>query len=184
MRLVLSLLLSVIVGIGVGIALFFLDLQGFYLIVAMPILAGAIVGFATALPMLKRGAPIVPVALIALIGGLLVMGGYWYLQYDSYNKTIADAIASSGAPAKAEQIQALITEYQQEEYGTTGFTAFLAEYAEVGFTVGRVGSSSSSSIEIKDNLAYIYWGIEVVIVLVAAVATGIRRTRKEGAAAA
>jgi hypothetical protein len=180
-RFILSLILAIAAGVGVGVALYFLDLQGFYLIIAMPIFAGSIVGFAAALPMLKRGAAVVPLALIATLGALLVLGGYWYLQYDAYNQAITKSIEDSGTQAKSSDVQELIAEYQQDEYGTTGFPAFLAEYAEVGFSVGRVGSSSGSSLEIKDNLAYIYWGIEGVIVVVAAVATAISRTRKEGA---
>ena len=177
MRLILSLILSIAAGALVGFALYFLDLQGFYLVILMPILAGTIVGFATALPMLKRNPPVVPVAIIALLGGLLAMGVYWYLQYNAYNEQLVEMIGNANPRASDEDIAEMLAEYQQDEYDSTGFPAFLAEYAEVGFTIGRVTSSDSGSIEIKDTLAYIYWGVEILIATIGAIGTAIGRTR-------
>jgi hypothetical protein len=183
MRYLLSLILSVAAGIGIGLALYFLDLQGFYLIIAMPVLAGAVVGFAAALPM-KRESASVPLAVIALIGGLLAMGSYWFMQYDVYHQANAPLIAGNNTPSKNEEGGSDDENKVTVGYSVEEFTTFVEEYAEVGFTISRATSASSSGIEIKDNLAYIYWGLEIVIVLITAIGTAISRKDKlKGAAA-
>jgi hypothetical protein len=184
MRLILSLILSLAAGALVGVGLYFLDLQGFYLVVAMPILTGTIVGFATALPLLKRNPPVVPIAIIALIGGLLAMGVYWVLQYNAYNEQLIETVRDSDPRASDEEVAEIIADYQQDEFNATGLPAFIAEYAEVGFGIGRVTSGDSNSIEIKGNLAYIYWAVEIIIVAIAAIGTAVGRTRQEAVMAA
>lgn len=177
MRLILSLILALAAGAIVGVGLYFLDLQGFYLVIVMPILTGTVVGIATALPLLKRNPPVLPIAIIALIGGLLAMGVYWYLQYNAYNESLIETVRDGDPRASDEEIAEIIADYQQDEFDTTGIPAFIAEYAEIGFGIGRVTSGDTNSIEIKGTLAYIYWGVELLIVAIAAIATAVGRTR-------
>ena len=68
MRLILSLILSVLVGAAMGGLLFGADMIGFYLILLMPLAVGALVGLATSFPAVPGRIPTFPLLVVALIG--------------------------------------------------------------------------------------------------------------------
>lgn len=175
MRWILTLILPTAVAVGIGFGLYLLDTIGFYLVLLMPMLAGIIVGFFTCLPTARRGAPGFPLVIVALLTSLVMMGAYWYFQYDNYLNTIVAAIQEQQPSVSREKALEVIDQVNQETYNTTGFVAFVMDYAEVGFSVGRPGSSDSSNLKIDGNLAYIFWGGELLIAVVSAVVTVLRR---------
>jgi xanthosine utilization system XapX-like protein len=178
MKWILSLILTVIAAVLVGLGLYFADSLGFYLILLMPFLAGAIIGFAAVLLHMKQDAPASPLIVIAIIGSLIGMGVYWGAQYNAYNQQLVEVVQDNDPRATPEEIQELIAEYQQEEYGSTGFTAFLAEYADIGMSIGRPGSSTTG-IPIQGNIAYGYWGVEILVVAGVAISTALRRRKAD-----
>lgn len=174
MRWILSLLLAAVVAVGVGYGLFFLDTNGFYLIFVMAILVGAVVGFFVSLPMAGKQVATAPLAIIGILAALGTMGVYWYLQYDAYQNGIVEEVQRRRPSLTTEEALAVISDMQQEQFGSSGFQAFLAEYADVGFGVGDVGSSSTD-MQIQGNIAYGYWGLELIIAAGIAVLTIARR---------
>jgi uncharacterized protein YxeA len=174
MKWILSLILTIIAAVLVGLGLYFADSVGFYLILLMPFLAGAIIGIAAVLLHIKQNPPVLLLVVIAIIGSLIAMGVYWGGQYNAYNQQLVEVVQDSDPRATPEEINELIAVYQQEEYGSTGFTAFLAEYAEIGMSIGRPGSSSTG-IPIQGNVAYGYWVVEILIVAGVAISTALRR---------
>lgn len=163
MRLIISLILSLAGAVGLGYGLFLLDSQGFYLVGLMPLVGGAIVGFLARWPIPLYWTRSAPIILNAMIAALVMMGVYWYLQFESYNSTIVAAIQEQDSSVTREEALKIIDEVQMETYQTTGFTAFVMDYAEIGFSVGRVGSSEGSQLEIQGNLAYGFWIFEIVV---------------------
>lgn len=163
MRLLLSLILAAAAAVGLGFGLFLLDSQGFYLVGLMPLLGGAILGFVVRLPVPLTWTRTAPLMLIALLAALGMMAVYWYLQYDAYQNTIVATVQENQPSITREEVLSRIDEVQMETYGVSGFPAFVMDYAETGFTIGRVGSSDSSSLEFKGNLAYGFWIFELVI---------------------
>ncbi|MBK8024902.1 MAG: hypothetical protein IPK19_26660 [Chloroflexi bacterium] len=64
------------------------------------------------------------------------------------------------------------------EYGVTGIQGYVADAASVGINITRtLSSSEGSGIELKDNLAYVYWGVEALLIIGTAIAVVIRRDR-------
>jgi hypothetical protein len=175
MRWIFTLILPTAVAVGIGFGLYLLDTVGFYLVLLMPMLAGIIVGFFVCLPTARRGAPGFPLVVIALLTSLVMMGAYWYFQYDHYLTTIIEAVQEQNSSVSREKALELIDQIQMETYNATGFVAFVMDYAEVGFNIGRVGSSDSSNLQIQGTLAYIFWAGEILIAVVSAVVTVLRR---------
>ncbi|MCL4250895.1 MAG: hypothetical protein KJ065_22275 [Anaerolineae bacterium] len=173
MRWILVLLSAVLGGILVGLAMYFLDKVGFYLIILMPILAGGIVGVATYLPVVRQSVPTLPLIVFAVIGGLIAIGIYWYGQYNDYNEQLIGLVQEQDSTATREDALALIETFQRTEYGSTGFQAFLADYAETGFSINRV--ARSSGLEIQGGMAYAFWGFEALVLIGMAIVGVVRR---------
>lgn len=97
MRLILSLILSVLVGAAMGGLLFGADMIGFYLILLMPLAVGALVGLATSFPAVPGRIPTFPLLVVALIGCAAAVVVYWgatYLQYrEEFVKVAQENIA-------------------------------------------------------------------------------------------
>ncbi|MDX2141426.1 MAG: hypothetical protein SF123_25295 [Chloroflexota bacterium] len=174
MKWILSLILTIIAAVLVGLGLYFADSLGFYLILLMPLLAGAIIGFSAVLLHIKQNPPALPLVVIAIIGSLIAMGVYWGGQYNAYNQQLVEVVQDNDPRATPEEINELIADYQEEEFGSTGFTAFLAEYAEIGMSIGRPGSSSTG-IPLEGNVLYGYWIVEILVVVGVAISTALRR---------
>lgn len=175
MRWIFTLILPTVMAVAIGFGLYLLDTVGFYLVLLMPMIAGIFVGFFACLPTARRGAPTFPLVVIALLTSLVMMGAYWYFQYDHYLTTIIEAVQEQNSSVSREKALELIDQIQQETYNTTGFVAFVMDSAETGFSVGRPGSSDSSNVKIDGNLAYIFWAGELLIAAGSAVVTVLRR---------
>lgn len=176
MRWILVLLTAIISGVIVGLALYFLDVRlGFYLIILFPLLGGVIIGAATYLPVVTKQVATFPLILAALIGCAVAVVIYWGGQYLAFQDEIVAVVQEDDPSATREEALALLEAVNEQDYGATGFVAFLRSYAETGITINRATSSSDSGLELKDGLAYAFWIIEIVLMAGAAVLSIARR---------
>jgi hypothetical protein len=175
---ILLLLIAVASGLIVGGILWAVDnYLSLYLVVLFPLLAAAIVG--GILTLLVRGVKIrspLLAGLIGLIGGLLIYATYHYATYYvSFRNAVRDSLVESGAKSVSDaELDELINEQLQVDFGDTGFVGYLKLAAQDGITITRTTSiSSESGIELKDNVLLGYWGLEwLLVALGVAVATG------------
>jgi hypothetical protein len=145
---------SVFVIVFVGGIVAFVDQQlGFYLIVLFPILMGALGGFVGKTFAQQANISLVWAALIGILIGILTYFAYRYGDYLLF----LPKLAAEGVTASVSFIE--YTELQ----------------AELGITLSRV-ASSSSGIELKGQQVWIYWGAELLLIVVGAVA-GVRNRR-------
>jgi len=175
MRWILVLLSTVLGGILVGLGMYGLDKIGFYLILIVPLFAGPIVGVATYLPVVRQNVSTAPLIVFAIIGGLIAVGVYWYGQYYDYNEQLIALLQEQDKSATREDAVAFIEMIQQEAYGSTGFTAFLANYAETGISINR--KSSSSNLSIQGEYAYGLWGLEALALIGMAIVSVAQRKK-------
>lgn len=174
----LSLIAAIVVGIAGGALMWGLDRLGFYLVLVLPLLVGALVGMATYIPVVRQNARTAPLIIVALIGGLAALSVYWYGSYMTYVDQGVTTIQQANPKYTRDQALDLIDQYHQETFGTTGFMAFLADYAETGLNITRsFGSSSSSGIELQGTTAYGFFALEALILVGAAIVTVARREK-------
>jgi hypothetical protein len=172
MRWILVLITTVLGAVLAGLGLYFTDQLGFYLVILMPILAGAIVGIGVNLPVLRAKVPTLPLLIFAIVGSLAAVAIYWFGQYNAYSEALISAVQEQDSSITREQAIDFIEEIQIDEYGSTGFQAFVSDYADVGFSITRSGSSG---IEIQGDIAYAFWVVEALVVMFFAILTVVRR---------
>ena len=167
MKWIFSIIFAAAAAVGCGIALMLLEKVGISLVLLMPLIAGAIVGFFTYLPTIRRRVATLPLVIIAVLAGALSVGTYWVASYMTYqNEVVAVIQEDDGRVSRSEALE-FMDEYYQETYGVTGIQGFLAETAEAGFSITRVGSGSSSTggSPIQGTAAYLFWGLEAIILI-------------------
>lgn len=173
---VISLIASIIAGGIAGFLMALAEQNGFYLIILVPLIAGMLVGFFTFLPVIRQpDTSSAPLVLAAIIGGLVAVGVYWY---GLYTLQINDAVASfqeEDSSVTREEVVAVIDEYFEEEYEQTGLIGFVMDYAESGFSINRTIGSSSGGVDIQGTVAYIFFAVEALLLIGAAVVTVVRR---------
>jgi hypothetical protein len=160
-----AILFGGVTAVACGVGLYALEKVGFSLVLLMPLLAGAIVGFFTYLPTIRQRVATLPLALIAILAGALCISTYWVASYLFYqNEVVALFQEDDGRITRTEALE-FMDSYYQETYGVTGIQGFLAETAEAGFTINRVGSSSSGDTPIQGTGAYLFWGLEAIVLI-------------------
>ncbi|MBZ0277780.1 MAG: hypothetical protein K8I60_16660 [Anaerolineae bacterium] len=165
----LMLIIGVIVAAIVGGILWAVDSYlHLYLVFAFPLFAGAIVGavLVQIVKTTKTQSPIMA-GLIGIIAGVVMYGAYhgasYYITFRGDLRTTYTE-QNRGKPPTDEQLDQFINLGLMDVVGDSGFVGYLKLAAEVGFTITRTTSSSSSSgIEIKDTWAFVYWAAEVVL---------------------
>jgi hypothetical protein len=196
---VLSLILGIIASALVGGAMVLLTKVGFYLILLVPLIGGAIIGTAIALPYLGRKARAVssglgtglsssvivddrpsriPLIIVALLGTLIAIGIKWGGSYLLYQEEVVSILLEQEPSATREEALAFLDEIDQEEYGTTGFVAYVQTAAEIGVSISRATSTSDSGgLNLAGGLAYAYWVVEALVMWGFAVSTAFSRAR-------
>lgn len=198
--LLVSLILALVGGALAGGAMLLADQVGFYLIIAFPIFAGMIIGFMYALPFHGRNttpavastslagaglaSPVVqdsrpgvfPLFIIGLLGTLACVGVYWVGSYMVEQNNIVALIQEEDPSVADAEAREWIQLYYEDEYGTAGFPGYLQDVAAAGISITRTGSSSGG-FTLDGTAAYIYWGVEILLILFCAVTNGISRAR-------
>lgn len=169
-----GLIAGAIVAILCGLAMWGLDRVGFYLILVVPLVAGALIGAAVTFPTVRSEVSKFPLIIVAIICGAVALGIYWYASYMSYIDEGVTAIQEQIPTATREEALEFIDSILIEAYGSTGFQGFLADYASTGLSITRT-LGSSTSLELKNELAYGYWVIEALLLIGMAVVSVLRR---------
>lgn len=146
----------------------------FYLILVMPLLVGAVVGMAVVIPTMFRPVTTSSLIALALIGGLIASGLYWGARYTGYRDEFAAHIQANSSGMSRDDALALIDQMSRATYGSTGFSAFLADTAASGIGIARLGGSDSA-FSLTGAGAYIYWLVEIVVMLAIAIVAVVRR---------
>ena len=140
----------------------------FYLVVAFPLLAGALAGGLLVLGVRsgKVRSPFLA-ALIGLLTGVLIFGVYHFATYYvTFRGAVRDVYVEDvgKAPSDAELDQ-YINKGLQRNTGDTGFIGYLKFAAQEGMTItnSTYSSSSSSDIDLKDQWVWVYWGVELLL---------------------
>lgn len=136
-----------------------------------------------------------PLIIVCLIGTAIATVVYWGGAYvltinEIYQSDRAEVVAQSPGMTAAEADE-LIDEYLVEETGSSGllgyikllqedlsFPVFVEILAEEGVTINRA-ASSSGGINLQGTLAYIYWGVEILLIFGLACSTALGRARGE-----
>ena len=164
---ILMLIVAVVVGAIVGGILWAIEhFTSFYLVVAFPIFAGFIAGGALTL-VIRSGkvrSPLIA-GLCGIIAALVMYGVYHYAgYYVTFREQVRQGFIEEGFAPTEDELNQFIDEGLQVEVGDTGFIGYMKYAAQIGFSITRAtGSSSSSGIEIKDTIAWVYWGAEILI---------------------
>jgi hypothetical protein len=162
----LLLVLTTIFGGAILGAVVALVAHFFYLVVLFPILMGLIGAFLIT-TVVQRGAVRSPLlaGLFGLLIGLVIYGTYRYGEYfDAQRQFFEGAREEYSQVTEAEAAQAL-DQFLLEETGSSGFLGYVLYDAKQGVTISKVGSSSSSSgITFSGAGAWIYWGVELLII--------------------
>lgn len=174
MRWIAAFIVCIIVSVLVGIGLALLDRIGFYLVLLMPLIGGMLIGFAAYFPTMRQQAATAPLLFIALIGCLVAQAVYWGGQYLNYQDAVVAAVQESDPRATREEALEMLALFQQEEYGVSGFMGFVRDYAETGVGIGDVGSGESD-IKLKGNIAYGFFGLEALLMIIFAFIFVFRR---------
>lgn len=157
------LLLMIIVALLTGVGVYLLDQYGLYFIVLIPLGIAAILSSTLIFPAAYYDPPKIWLFIVGIIGIVAAFGAFWGIQYNTYLSDLRAEIRADNrfATLSDEDVSKLIADYQEDEYGVTGFSAFVEELAEIGFTLDL-----DPPLEISGQGAYVYWGIEILVVIV------------------
>jgi len=167
-------LVSLLGGAAIG-GLAFAVSHLIYLIVLFPIVMGAIGGGLLVL-VVKGGkvrSPIL-VFLFSILIGVVMIGTMHFLgYYIDFRNEFHNAVVENGGGISAEEEAAFLDEILEEETGDKGFIGYMKLSAQEGFTITR----GSSETMIQGNGAWVYWGAELigVIIIAAVIAVGAAR---------
>jgi hypothetical protein len=145
-----------------------------YLVVLFPLVAGALAGGLLSFIVRSSKVRNPLIAMLAgLIAGIIIAGTYHFAgYYITFRGEIRTAFEESGEKNVTDaQIDEFTDEILLDEVGDTGFLGYMKLNAREGITVSRVtgSSSSGSGITFQDTGAWIFWGVELLaIVLIAA----------------
>jgi hypothetical protein len=160
-----ALIIGAIGAVAIGVALFYSG-KVIYLIFVSVILAAALAGsvavIAVAVGKIRNN--LVAFILGALIG-LTMYGTYRVAEYLDFLQVSKDEIRAGDSSYSDADMDRVIEFVLRSETGDAGFIGFTKYMAQEGFSVTRATSSSSTGIDIKDGLAWGYWGLEVLIVV-------------------
>jgi hypothetical protein len=182
--LILLLLLGIISAGALGGILWAVDnYLHIYLVVAFPLIAGGVAGGLLVLGVRsgKVRSPFIA-ALIGLLTGVLIFGVYHFAgYYITFRQDMRTSYVEhfKTTPTDAELDDAIDTQILEPEVQDTGFVGYLKLVAKEGFTItsSTYSSSSGSDIDLKDQWAFVYWGVELLLagIIAAVLASGEAR---------
>ncbi len=163
------LIIAILSGLILGAILWAVDNYiHFYLVLLFPLVGGGIAGGALAAGVRggKVRSPLVA-GLMGLLAGLIMFGVYHGANYYvTFRSQLRDLIVERTNQTPTDEdlnaLEGLL--YQDSNIQETGFIGYLKFAADAGFTITSTGSTSSSSpMEIKGTIAFVYWGIEILL---------------------
>jgi hypothetical protein len=161
-----ALILATIIGSLVIGGIVFAVSHLFYLIILFPLLMGAVGGSILLLVVKssKVRSPIIA-GLFGLLMGVGIIGVNHFLTYyiTDRNDFRSLAVEQYGDDISQEELDSLMDEILIQETGSPGFIGDLKFNAQLGTTITR--SSSSSEVTLDERATWIYWGVELLIVM-------------------
>ncbi len=139
-----------------------------YLIVAFPIIGGAIAGAVIGLVAKAMGLRNLFLMILGgIVAGLIMYGIYhfasYYVSFRGEARTvIVEQIGSEPTDAEVDE---LVNSVLQDEVADTGFMGFMKLAAAEGITITRTVSSSDSGFTLQGTLAWVYWGVEILLAI-------------------
>jgi hypothetical protein len=207
MRGLFVLMLAAVVGAVAGGMLFVADnVIGFSIMILFPFLAGALIGRIVQNASGYRAETISRV-FAALVGGVAALVVYWGASFIDYEASTIDYVragleetayddsafniksfvntfrATFGLPVdEDEQIPTdemigYLRQFEMESYGTSGFPAMLAIYAESGIGISHNNSGDGSPVNLTGAFAYSLWIIEALVLVGVAITTSLREDK-------
>jgi hypothetical protein len=76
-----------------------------------------------------------------------------------------------------EEMIGYLRQSEMESYGTSGFPAMLAIYAESGVAISRTGSGSAP-VNLTGGFAYALWIVEALVLVGIAISTSLREEQQ------
>jgi hypothetical protein len=178
------LIVAILSGFILGGILWAIDhFTQFYLVLLFPLIAGSIAGGALRLTVSSAKVRNAVVAFFCgIIAGLIMFAVYHFATYYvSFRGEVRDALAEQGTPAADDaELDTLINEVLQSDYKDSGFTGYLRYAADQGINITNFGPSSSSSspMELKGDIMWGYWVVEILIAAGMAAFVAVRATRE------
>jgi hypothetical protein len=159
---------AVLGGIVLG-GIVYLISELFYIIILFPIGMGFGAGAAVLLGVYggKVRSPIVAAG-FGILAGLIVYGSYRYADYwfGFRGDLREEAEAAFEQPISDAELALLEDMLLEAEVGETGFIGYTKLYAREGFSIfNRRTGDSEGGITIKGTMAYLYWAVELAIVV-------------------
>jgi hypothetical protein len=174
--LLLLLILAILSGLIFGAILWAVDSYlHLYLVIAFPILGGALAGgvLTRAVKSAKIRSPLMA-GLMGIVAGIIMYGVYHFASYYVTFRNDVRSIYEENHPNDTftdAEFDDYLNVVLQREVGDTGFVGYLKFAADTGFSITRTSATSNESgLEIQGNVAFAYWGVEILLAaLVAAI---------------
>ena len=144
-----------------------------YLILVFPLIMGLVGGaiVAAAVRSGKIRNPGIAIAAAVLIG-IIIYAAMWTTGYVQFrNNSNADWLAKNPSANLAEADAGFDSELRLST-GQSGFLGYVLHEAAEGVSVGRIGSSDQNLLNLGPILSWIYWVVELIIILWASIRTG------------
>ncbi len=137
-----------------------------YLVILFPFMMGALGGAILTLAV-KRGKVRSPIfaGLFGLVIGVGIVGVNRFAEYEiDFHNQARDAILDeAGGDIPQDQVDEFIDAVLEDETGSPGFIGYLKYSAQQGTTLSR--STGSSELTLDETGTWVYWGIELLIVM-------------------
>jgi hypothetical protein len=171
--LALLLLACVIGGAAIGILTSLLS-NTLYLIIVFPLIMGLLGGWivSTLVRVGKIRNPMVAVGAGVLIS-VIIYGAMWATDYAQFRSAAGVEIAASNPTLDAGGVQAAVDSGLLKTAGQPGFMGYALLQDQQGVAIGRV-SSDKTLVNLGPTLSWLYWVVELVLILWMAIATGRR----------
>lgn len=172
---VLILLAAVLLGgTAVGVLVSLLSNLA-YLILVFPLIMGLIGGALVAVAV--RGGKIrnpgIAITAAVLIG-IIIYAAMWATDYFQFrNNSNSDWLAKNPS-ANLTEADARFDIDLSQSTGQSGFLGYVLYEAAQGVSIGRIGSNDQNALNLGPIFSWIYWVIELIIILWAAIRTGCK----------
>jgi hypothetical protein len=172
--LVVLLFAVVLGGAAIGILVSLLS-NLVYLILVFPLLMG-LMGGAIAARVVHIGKirnP--PVAILAAAAmGVIIYGSMWAADYVQARNMIKEDVLAQSPGTSQASLEAAIDTFLQKNTGQTGFIGYILVRDQEGESIGRIGSSDQEPLNLGPVFSWVYWGLELVIILWGAIRSARR----------
>jgi hypothetical protein len=181
--LILFIVVGVLLGTLVGVVAYLISTVIFLLILSPLILA--VVSGALAYLCVRWGKIRNPAVgfIIGLLLGVAVIGAYWGAGYAAALNEVAAERTSKGNDLTSQinnllSARSTVDRVVLRETGQTGLIGYVLFMAKDGMTFTRTSSPSSTGITLNREMTLVYWGIELLLVVVSAAFSGMRSAQK------